>query len=887
MNPELKRQIEERLSSEFSLKLDTDRKRWKKGTCPHCGKPTLWAWADKPWTVQCDRENKCEYTDTVKNLFPDLFESYSNRFKEALKTDPKAAAKAYLDEARGLNWLYCDAFTQEVFAYNNMSSATVRFKFLNGYWERLIDKPERFGDMKARFMPGLKFKGHAWHKSDIDFAKIKELWVVEGIFDALALGHNGITAISAMTAHNYPALTLEQVFKVNPKIELIIALDNDEVGQKSILSFIQKAREQGFKNVGAAITGFDSKKDWNDCHIAKKMTSNDITQYLYYGQLIAAKSAAAKACLIWHKYSSGSFHLEFQDKIYWFDFNWKTFADEHTTIMKQYLADNNKDDESELSEKEKTALKEKAFYRSNNLIQISNFIIKKLYFQRDIETDESYYYLALTLKANKSKHTIKDTFTGSQIATSSDFKKRALSIMGDARFTGKTYMLDAIFNATEGIKHVATIPYFGYCADHQAYIYPSFAVKNGQVYEVNSEDYFEFGRTNIKTTFRIKSFNPVQTFKCVWFDDYMSAFGMNGLVALIYWFGSLFAEQLRGFLGSYPFLEITGQAGSGKSTMLEFLWTLVGRDSYEGLNPTNSSHAGVMRNLSQVSNLPVALIESDSTDDNNKSKQKSFNFETLKSLFNGRAPRSTGKSTAGNHTDEEPFRAAIVIAQNQKIQASEAILSRLIYLHFEKSSHSTLGKKAADNIKKLECEEVSGFLVESIKNEKKVLEIYTNQFSKYFDILISNDKISTVRIAENHAQMLALLDALSEILPINNNLKDKALAHITNLAITREEDLYKDHPALEEFWDAFDFLESQGLFVNHAQDNENYIALNINQFMAVAAGHHQKTEDATTIKRLIEKSVRYKYVGYKTVASRHAAQMKSKSIKCFIFKKKG
>jgi len=60
---------------------------------------------------------------------------------------------------------------------------------------------------------------------------------------------------------------------------------------------------------------------------------------------------------------------------------------------------------------------------------------------------------------------------------------------------------------------------------------------------------------------------------------------------------------------SYPFLELIGEAGSGKSTLIEFLWKLLGRDDYEGTDPTKSTLAGRTRTFGQVGNLPMVLIE--------------------------------------------------------------------------------------------------------------------------------------------------------------------------------------------------------------------------------------------------------------------------------------
>ena len=86
-------------------------------------------------------------------------------------------------------------------------------------------------------------------------------------------------------------------------------------------------------------------------------------------------------------------------------------------------------------------------------------------------------------------------------------------------------------------------------------------------------------------------------------------------------------------------LSVSGNlrgTGSGKSTLIEFLWRLCGRADYEGFDASKSSAAARGRNFSQISNLPVCLIESDRVQDN--PKLKAFDWEELKSLYNGRNP---------------------------------------------------------------------------------------------------------------------------------------------------------------------------------------------------------------------------------------------------------
>src|SRR3546814_11217296 len=78
---------------------------------------------------------------------------------------------------------------------------------------------------------------------------------------------------------------------------------------------------------------------------------------------------------------------------------------------------------------------------------------------------------------------------------------------------------------------------------------------------------------------------------------------------LAFFVRALFAVQIRNRHDSLGFLEITGDPGSGKTTIITFMWKLFGRSKYEGFDPNKGSIAGVARNFVKVSNLPVGLIE--------------------------------------------------------------------------------------------------------------------------------------------------------------------------------------------------------------------------------------------------------------------------------------
>ncbi|PKL95376.1 MAG: bifunctional DNA primase/helicase, partial [Gammaproteobacteria bacterium HGW-Gammaproteobacteria-8] len=146
MNPDLHQDITRRLDAEFEFKKSG---KWLRGgKCPSCHKKELYTNAEEPWVVRCGRENKCAWSSHVKDLYPDAFNSWSERYKPS-DTNPNAAADAYLQYGRGFKLDLIKGLYEQANYYDperKFGTATVRFPLPSGgYWERLIDKPERFG----------------------------------------------------------------------------------------------------------------------------------------------------------------------------------------------------------------------------------------------------------------------------------------------------------------------------------------------------------------------------------------------------------------------------------------------------------------------------------------------------------------------------------------------------------------------------------------------------------------------------------------------------------------------------------------------------------------------------------------------------------------------
>lgn len=884
MNPSLQNDILDRLS-EFNFKSEKGG-YLRSGTCPQCQKKELYINATHPWVLRCGRLNNCGYEGHVKQIYPDLFSDWSKRYATLIPQNPDAVADAYLQHGRGFDLsIIRGTYKQESYFDPELkiSSTTVRFSVGSGYWERLIDKPERFGKKKARFGYESGYQGQWWMSPSItaQLPNIKELWLVEGIFDVIALEHHGIAAAALMSCNNYPSHALQQLKESNAKCRLVWALDSDTAGQRFLKKHIERAREDGWYCEAAQIPERGKAKlDWNDLHQRERLSEADIANYRFHSALLIAKNASEKALLIYNKENKLEFDFEFENRLFWFDLS----LAEYNKQMEQL----DKEGDETLSEEAKRT---KALYASHNIRPIANCNPTALYYQKNDFTDEAWYYFRVDFPHDGAS--VKNTFTSSQIASASEFKKRLLGIAPGAMYSGTSTMLDRMMERDLfHIKRVETIDYIGYSKEHGCYIFDGLATKDGVLYEINREDFYDLGRTSVKSLNKSVSLTinkDPDGYTTGWVTHLWNAFGAKGLVALAFWFGSLFAEQIRATQSSYPFLEIVGKAGAGKSTLIEFLWKLFGRIGYEGFDPSKSSLAARARNFSQVSGLPVVLIESERERmDGEKSHVKTFDWDELKTAYNGRSTRARGMNTGGNETYEPPFRGAIVISQNNPVIASEAILSRIVQLYFDLSTQTPESGVAADALKFMPAESISGFILKATRCEKKVMETVTERTAVYLKELRLSHEIKMPRLIETHAQMLALTDALALVIPLSAEQQKATREQIILMADERQKVVNDDHPLVQGFWEAFDYLDSNDQYrLNHSRDPQ-LIAVNLNHFIQVASERRQQIPVINDLKKVLRTSRKRKFIDVRVVNSPIKAKENqllnsSTSIKCWVF----
>ena len=933
MQNDIRTEVLSKLEAQYGLRHITGTDYMRKGECPACGKKELFTSYQKPWVIRCGRESKCGQTWHVKELYTELFDDWSKR-APATDAAPNASADSYLTFARGFRLdLVKGWYTQENFYSRELGigSATVRFALdKGGYWERLIDQPQRFGKQKARFKPGESYKGHWWCPPSVELLEVGELWIVEGIFDAIALVQNSIDAVSAMSSNAFPAESLKELARQRggklPK--LVWALDNEPGAHSYTRKWVRMARALGYECSAAQIPQRDGRKvDWNDLHQRWQFIDDatqrderiqaDLKEARHQGALLIAESASEKALIMFEWKKRAEFHFGFNSRLYWFKLDLEKF-----NKAVQALEESDDQDDKLLNDRQ---MREKALQESGCTVEIANCYPEALYYQRNEVTDEAWYYLRVDFPHDAPS--VKNTFTSTQLSAASEFKKRLLGMAAGAMFTGTGQQLDKIMkDQLYAIKTVSTIDYVGYSKEYACYVYGDVAIRDGVIYEANAEDYFEFPKLRLKTLQKgvpIKLQRDGKRYNEEWLKLLWICFGAQGVVTLVFWFGSLFAEQIRARFQSFPFLEATGEAGAGKTTLLNLVWKLLGRDGYEGFDPMKSTKAGRSRLMGQVSGMPVVFLEADRHGDD-KAHAKTFEWDELKDFFGGGTLATKGVKTAGNETYEPPFRGTIAISQNAAVVAHEAIMTRICKQHFVRPQVTPQSRDAADKLNALEGDNLSYFLLHAVKQEAQVLALFSQRVPEHEATLRrlhthccscgtayqpGNETaackgcgnslrgyIRHERIIKNHAQLLALLDCLRLVVTLTDAQASATQRQIISMAIERQASISSDHPAVAEFWEVYDYLQSldgEGPVVNHSVD-AGLIAINLNEFAERAAEHKQKLADVATLRELLKESRSRKFIDsnkamHSAVRAYQAKRtnmtvFKSPTVKCWVFK---
>lgn len=844
------------------------------GICPSCKEAQVFISLTKPFMAKCRRLNKCRWESTTKELYPDIFSNITNRYP-ATDENPHASADAYMNTIRGfkadlVKGMYSQGFIKN--ADKNEFYPSVKFMIDDRcYWQRVIDsRDERKNGAKNKIVGS--YRGKHWMPPGQVFEEGEDVWITEGIFKSLAFLHIGRKSVATLSCTNF----CRNLIKANrgKGINWILAPDNDNAGLASIYKNRKELETLG-ESFSIALPS--SGEDWDDVFKADRLDEKYIINSYWEGQYQTATSPSMKAMLYWvkHRYSYSVF--AFNNKLHSYEIkdnedagNFAYGEDVWTSKVDgihKFIADFNK------------------FAQTTT---ITNCYPKLLYIEKPKFSDEDQlYYFSIDFPKSPSEYI---GVTGEVLNSNKGFgdillKKTAGGYFegsnGDMKFLRRKWL-------NSNLLKVNTLNYIGYSKEYSAYVFNDFAYANGQCIMANDMNFLALPKHNIKVRNQI-DISCSDSFKNIWIDDYKLSGGINGMVLLCWWLGTMFAEQIRDESKDWPFLEFTGEQGSGKSCQIGFLWKCCGRDNYEGFDPNKSSYVGWLREFEHVSNLPVVILESDRILGDKNTVSRGFGFEQLKSLADGGALRTTGRNTGNNETKQEKFKGGLLISQNSEVDGDPAVLARIVHCHCTKLHHTEATLRATQRLQSLDVKEVCGFLHQVLTKEKKLLSIYREAYTRIEKEYHELNPLLQMRIVQLHAKVAAWAKVLPEIFQgkVSEEEATGIEEFIYTRALSRQQRLGADHPEVSAFWDLYDLLNEHHNYnsksleecLNHS-NHLSEIAVNIPHFIQTCnLAHTERLPSESILKKLLPDSRKHKFIGKKHVWSK----LLNKTIYCWVF----
>lgn len=250
------------------------------------------------------------------------------------------------------------------------------------------------------------------------------------------------------------------------------------------------------------------------------------------------------------------------------------------------------------------------------------------------------------------------------------------------------------------------------------------------------------------------------------FDDFYAVFGSQGIVAMAWWLGAKHAEQIRTEQLAFPFLYITGRAGSGKTSLLSYLRKLNGLDSVTSCTPERATPRGLARILANAGDQTVIF----ETGHEFKPESK-FDWDQIASLYSG--------GTVSTHTPSDQtrvtFKGTLVISANPPIDCGEQLESRMVRIELT-ASHTNESRHHAMRLQELKAQQAKVFS-RAVEQHAKQTISYVNDHALAFTAMLLEKHANQLspRNAKNGGQLVALIDALSLLLNLNQKQYRSAL----------------------------------------------------------------------------------------------------------------
>lgn len=289
---------------------------------------------------------------------------------------------------------------------------------------------------------------------------------------------------------------------------------------------------------------------------------------------------------------------------------------------------------------------------------------------------------------------------------------------------------------------------------------------------------------------------------------YFEAFESNGGIALLFLILSVFWDIIFDQVGFYPFLFLFGAYGTGKTSLVEYLLRVFGKD-YKGIPLNNATQVALSRTIASRNNSIFYLKEyTNETDDGNQ--------DLFLTAYDG-SGRATGVKSNDNRTKVAMVKSAMILDGNELPTQKTAVLSRMILLNFEKNQFSQEQRQAFSEMEKVQDKGFGKVIAEILQHREKFKKGFKRTFDENIQELREN---MPGDFAERTLKHVALLLTPAKLLQKELNFPfsfEEITRAVVNNAIEQNR-LLKQTDEISVFWTAFSWGIKNGNLVRYVRD---------------------------------------------------------------------
>jgi len=287
-----------------------------------------------------------------------------------------------------------------------------------------------------------------------------------------------------------------------------------------------------------------------------------------------------------------------------------------------------------------------------------------------------------------------------------------------------------------------------------------------------------------------------------WAKLYFEAFESNGGIAILFLILSVYWDVIFDQVGFFPFLFLFGAYGTGKTTLVENLLRLFGKD-FIGIPLNNATQVGLSRTIASRNNSIFYL-----------------------------------KEYTDNRTKVSQVKSAIILDGNHLPTQKTAVLSRMVLLNFENNRFSDTQRKAFAELERLQDKGFGKVLTEIMKHREQ----FQKGFKKTFDENMKElREMVKADFAERTLKHVALLLTPAKLL-IKKLKFPFSFNEITNVVVDNaieQNRLLKQTNEITVFWTAFAWGVKNGnlikFFYSQHEDNRKKAHYNLKMEIAEEA----------------------------------------------------